>query len=144
MDKEFKKYEIGFVAKDEKSGDDINKLLVIHKCEIMESGALDRIKLAYPIKKENVGYFGYFHFLIEPLAIEKIKSELNLNPNILRFIIITPPAERRPVSAIKTEIRRKTFVSKDIEPKVEIRKPSAPSMVLTNEALEKKLEEILK
>lgn len=144
MDKEFKKYEIGFVAKDEKGGDDINKLLASHKCEIAESGNLERIKLAYPIKKEIVGYFSYFHFLAEPLVIEKIKGELNLNPNILRFIVITPPAQKQQAFAIKTEIRRKTFVSKDIEHKVEYKKPSAPPIALTNEALEKKLEEILK
>ena len=144
MDKELKKYEIGFVARDEKGGDDINKSLVGHKCEIVESGSLERIKLAYPIKKEIIGYFGYYHFLAESPAIEKIKSELNLHSNILRFIIITPPAEKQPIFAIKTDIRRKTVVFKDVELKAEIKKPSAPSPVLTNEALEKKLEEILK
>ena len=144
MDKEFKKYEIGFVARDEKGGDDINKSLTGHKCEIAESGNLERIKLAYPIKKETIGYFGYYHFLAESPAIEKIKSELNLHSNILRFIIITPPAEKQPVSAFKPEIRRKTIISKDINPKIEARRPSAPPSILTNEALEKKLEEILK
>jgi len=144
MDKEFKKYEIGFVAKDKIGSDDINKLLAAHKCEIAENGSLGRIKLAYPIKKETIGYFDYYHFMAEPSSIEKIKNELNLNSNILRFIIITPPAEKQPISAVKTEIRRKTAVSRDIGPKIEIKKPSAPPLVLTNEALEKKLEEILK
>src|SRR3989338_3976040 len=116
MDKEFKKYEIGFVAKDKIGSDDINKLLAVHKCEIAENGSLGRIKLAYPIKKETIGYFDYYHFMAEPSSIEKIK----------------------------TEIRRKTAVSRDIGPKIEIKKPSAPPLVLTNEALEKKLEEILK
>ena len=144
MDKEFKKYEIGFVSRDEKGSDEINKSLISHKCEITENGSLERIKLAYPIKKEIIGYFGYYHFLADPLIIEKIKGELNLNSNVLRFIIITPPAEKQPVSAFKPEIRRKTIISKDINPKIEARRPSAPPSILTNEALEKKLEEILK
>lgn len=144
MDKEHKKYEIGFLAKNEKGGEVISKALISHKCEIIESGDLNRIKLAYPIKKESTGYFSYYYFLSEPSIIDKIKREFNLSSDILRFIIITPPAEKQQVSAIKTETRRKSVVSKDIEFKTEIKKPSSASMILTNEALEKKLEEILK
>lgn len=144
MDKELKKYEVGFLARVENAGDDVNKLLTDSKCEIAERGALDRIILAYPVKKETAGYFGYYHFSAEPSTIEKIRRELNLNPNILRFLFITPPAEKQPASIVKTEIRKRKTVAKDIEPKVEIKKPSAAQPVLTNEALEKKLEEILK
>lgn len=144
MDKIFKKYEIGFLARDDKGENDISKLLADYKCEIAESGGLDRIKLSYPIKKETVGYFGYRHFLAEPSVIEKIKNELNLNSNILRFLFITPPVEKQSTSAIKTEIRRKTIIAKEIKPKIETKRSGAPAQVLTNEALEKKLEEILK
>jgi ribosomal protein S6 len=144
MDKEFKKYEIGFLARNENGGDDVNKTLTSHRCELIESGVLNRMRLAYPIKKETAGFFGYYHFLAEPSAIEKIKNELDLNFNVLRFLIITPPAEKQLPSAAKIEKRRKQVVSKEIEPKAEIKKPMPAPSVLTNEALEKKLEEILK
>lgn len=144
MDKELKKYEIGFLVRNENGGDDVNKILNGHKCELIESGALNRIRLAYPIKKETVGYFGYYHFLAESLTIEKIKSELDLNSNVLRFLLITPPAEKQMPFVAKFETKKKPIVPKEIEPKAEIKRPMPAPQVLTNEALEKKLEEILK
>uniref|UniRef100_A0A7C4TAD2 Small ribosomal subunit protein bS6 n=1 Tax=candidate division WOR-3 bacterium TaxID=2052148 RepID=A0A7C4TAD2_UNCW3 len=42
--------------------------------------------LAYPVKKENSGYYVNFQFECPPAAIGKIKDGLKHKGNILRFI----------------------------------------------------------
>lgn len=44
--------------------------------------------LAYPIKKENVGYLGTVFFKIESQMVEKLDFELKKMEEILRFLIV--------------------------------------------------------
>ena len=99
--------------------------------------------LAYQIKKENEAYFGYLHFLANTDKIKNISDDLKLNQKVLRFLIITPPITKM-MRMATPRIIKKTFQPRAVE-RMEIKKPSpAPTATLSNEALEKKLEEILK
>ncbi|KKQ23065.1 30S ribosomal protein S6 [Candidatus Wolfebacteria bacterium RIFCSPLOWO2_01_FULL_38_11] len=138
MEKEPKKYEISFLVRNEDESEEISKILQKHKATILENGGISRIKLAYPIKKENFACFGYFNFSADSGEISKINGVLKLNPKVLRFLFITPPIAK----SIPQPIARKAAPFKPIAPKPEAKKE--PQAVLTNEALEKKLEEILK
>ncbi len=143
MDKEQKKYEIGFLAKTDKDGKEIIESLKNYQALIVGEDNGLRIKLAYPIKKEESAFFGCIQFSAAPDIIKKISDELNLNNRILRFLIITPPiVKSATVSAPRTR-RTVLFKEKEAAKKVEIKK-SEPQPILTNEELEKKLEEILK
>lgn len=140
-EKDPKKYEIGFLAKAEADREEIAKILADNKAEITDNGNLAFIKLAYPIKKQNSAYFGYIQFSALPDIIKKMRDGLRLSQQILRFMIISSPVVksenegrmRLSVGARKTAARPEASVKK-----------AKPQPVLSNEALEKKLEEILK
>lgn len=148
MDKAIKNYEIGFLAKTEDGEEEIAKALKASNGLNIERGPVLRIRLAYPIKKETAAFFGYFYFSAEPSAIAKIKSDLKMNSKILRFLVIfapkkqagavrqsrlsaaEPPAQRIEEGAVK--------VKADSKPQ-----PPFSARELSNEELEKKLEEVL-
>jgi len=147
MEKELKNYEIGFLLKDEKDSEEISEILNRHQVEFINpKEGLSRIRLAYPIKKENSAFFGYFYFSANPNQLKELEKELKLNKKLLRFIIVsklTMEAPSRP--SIKT-IKRKvvpTTPLKTVKPAQPIKKVE-PTPMLSNEELEKKLEEILK
>lgn len=130
---EKRKYEIGFVLKTEDASV-ISQSLKNRGFVILSENPLTKIRLAYTIKKENFAYFGYVHFEGEPAAIKNLRTDLKLNPEVLRYLIITRPFGEKEIKksepAESAEPREKLFLS--------------PESVLTNEALEKKIEEILK
>ncbi len=139
MEKEQKNYEIGFLTRTEGDKNEIIKALEEQKISIAKSGGLSKIKLAYPIQKESSAYFDYLIFSAQPEAIEKISQNLKLNLKILRFLIITPPTIGIQKSASRF---RKTVLPKPIVKKPAVEK--IPLQQVSNEMLEKKLEEILK
>lgn len=48
-------------------------------------------KLAYPIAKKNQGYYAMLHFEAEPQHIASIERLLNLDENIMRYLVIRDP-----------------------------------------------------
>ncbi len=128
MPSDFKSYEISFLLKHPEGEKAVIDLIDQHKGRVFQKGSLSEIKLAYPIKKHASAYFGYIQFELRPDQIEKISQSLKLNPLVLRHLTITPPLIKK-----ERKAESKEYV-----------KPVAPPQVLTNEALEEKLEEILK
>lgn len=136
-DKDKKEYEVSFLVKSEEQSQSVVKVLHRYGAEITSEGQLSKARLAYPIKKETLAYFGYLWFMSEPSAIPQIESDLRLSKDILRYIIVTPP--------VKKTLRERQEAQESEKPA-----PPAPAPVsveprkeLTNEDLEKKLEEIL-
>lgn len=151
MDKEFKNYEIGFLTKTEQDRDELVKIIKNRQFSIIDDGEFSRIKLAYQIEKENFAYFGYLYFSGDPGNVKELRNELKTSLKILRFIIIS-----RPVRVKKEEKQKETPV---IPEKISFTAPASIISVaypvkeksekprtgtLSNEELEKKLEEILK
>lgn len=142
MESSTKKYEIGYLSSSETGSDELKKVLATYGAEVVEEGAVNRIKLAYPIKKEQFAFFSYIHFNVATNAIVKIKEDLKFVSSILRVLIIAEP-----VSAV-LENKTREYASRERReiPKAEEERPkvkSAPTAELSNEELEKKLEEIL-
>jgi len=136
-----RKYEIGFVLKTE-NAPYIMQSLISRGFVILTENPLEKIQLAYPINKESYAYFGYSHFEGDPAAIKSLKEDFRLNPEVLRYLIITPPfvkkpAWRKPASARTSEETRFTLPAQA--------GPSAgkAESILTNEALEKKIKELV-
>jgi ribosomal protein S6 len=148
MDIDKKHYEMGFLLKAEDKKGEIAKILKTKNAEITEESPVSGIKLAYPIKKENFAYFGFVRFLAEPSALKELDYEARNNPDLLRHIITVYPAEkitkarreRRPFSR-EEKTSREPQAQRTAAP-VAPRKPRKPES-LTNEDLEKRLEEIL-
>ncbi len=96
--------------------------------EIISEGGVTEMRLAYPIKKETRANFGYLHFGAEPRAANSLRDSLQLNTNVLRFLIVTPPF-------IKIQSRRE-------EGNYRVRPVVETHPEISNDALEEKLEEI--
>ena len=125
-----KTYEISYLVKDSAGEQEVLKVLNQNQAEILRQGALSEIKLAYPIKKHQSAQFGFIQFASVPEGVAQIKSALSLNPLVLRVLVIS--------------ISKPTETQKPVARKPEPEIKEAPSNVLSNEALEKRLEEILK
>jgi ribosomal protein S6 len=132
LEEDFKKeYEISFLLLKDGFDGEIEKAVMAEGGEVFYKKPAVSLRLAYPINKQPSAYFGFMYFRASPSAAEKIQRQLKLNPDILRFLIITPPM---PVK----EEKKKYAPS---APKIP---PAVAEPALSNEALEKKLEEILK
>ncbi len=122
-------YELSFLLSSEEAAKEISALLKRNGAEMTHESPVSSIRLAYPIKKLTSAFFGYVHFIAESEKIQLITNELKLKPQIVRMLLLTPPPAppirmSRPIREVET-------------------KPVLPAE-LTNEALEQKLEEILK
>ncbi|TSC91240.1 MAG: small subunit ribosomal protein S6 [Parcubacteria group bacterium Gr01-1014_2] len=96
-------------------------------------GEIKKIRLAYPIKREQFSNFGYLEFFAPRDIVEKINKNLVLNENILRFVVIKKEEEK-----IKPAKPAKIKTAKPLK--------EAPSPEITKketEELDKKIEEIL-
>lgn len=123
-DENKKEYEIGFVLKSLEAEKEVAAALSQQEAEVTYKSPVTETRLAYPIQKHQVAQFGFYHFNASPEAIVKLNKALGLNQNVLRFLIITPPAKANQ----QTQRPEK----------------KAPAPIVSNEALSEKLEEILK
>ena len=124
-------YEIGFILDPDLGGKDLLNVLALLKeiitqkleGSILEAGKLKKVNLAYPIKKKEKGYFGYFVFETLPEKVVELKDHLKYEDSILRYILV--------------KRNRKLFEKKEVLPQEERKEK------IDEEALEKRLEEIL-
>lgn len=136
-----KEYEVGFLLTAEEAMVEVDKILSSASMAVVTKVPVVSLKLAYPIKKYTSAFFGSCVFMGLPENIKVIDKSLTSNSKVLRFLIMTPPVkvsvrEQRVVSSLEVSPRAKTVQ--------ESPKPMADALVLSNEGLEKKLEEILK
>lgn len=103
-------------------------------------GEIKKMKLAYPIKKEQFSNFGYLEFSAPKNTIETINKKIMLNDEILRHLVIKKKEEKTVKTAKPSHllpgVGAKPAKPREILPK-EIEKPE------TTEELDKKIEEIL-
>jgi len=112
-------------------------------------------KMSYEIDDSQYGYYVTVYFSVEPDAIEKISKSLDLNNDILRFLIISVKGEipQGVVISKKEPERQEKTIQKRVETgKDEIKNEKEHSQ-LTNRSennhktsldnLDKKLDEIL-
>jgi len=152
MDNETKKYEIGFLLTSEDAQEKVVAILKKWKAEIIKTGQLARIKLAYQIKKETSAFFNYIHFSAESTVVKEIQDEIKADLQVLRFIIISLPAKEKTRKVFNKPVEEKK--ERPVEPteivsETDVKRPERRHRVgksdkLTNEDLEKKLEEMLK
>lgn len=135
-----KDYEIGFVVAAEENVDQISKLLGQHGVEIKSTGQLKKVSLAYKIKKVKEAFFGFCLVSALPADIKNLEKDLMTSPEILRFLIVSlPKTKAAGVSPGDDHV----IVKKPYQPQRSAPAVSRQTQVLSNEALEKKIEEIL-
>lgn len=132
-----KEYRISFLIKEEDASP-VRSVIVSNGGEIVKEQAIAKIRLAYPVKRELFGFAGGFIFTIEPEAIPKILQNFKLNVAVLRVMITADVPKEE-------EDRRQGFSStpnRARSPRRVVREQGFGAQ-LSNEALEKKIEEIL-
>lgn len=147
-----KEYEIAYVAIAEDGAVEVEHELAVLGCAVIGKGPLAATKLAYPVKKHTTGHFGYVWFTAIAEDVKKLHDALALKPGILRFLLVTPPVkatvrENRAPRERGMQQKPAAIKTPKAAPAAEAHTQPAPPRapeVLSNELLEKKLEEILK
>ena len=133
-----REYELAFIALDEAETSQLFDILKKNTTTLTHQSEVTSVTLAYPIDKHTSGFFGFCRFMAHPEIIEKIHNEIAIVPQILRFLIISPPI-KDPVRMEKRPMTPSPVTAPTL-PKTE----TTSGTVLSNEDLEQKLEEILK
>jgi ribosomal protein S6 len=142
-DKEKKEYELAVLVKTEEELPKLLTLIGQHKGEMIAEPRAKRLALAYEIKGVNEAVFAYCGFRGFPEDAKNLEGDLNNRAEVLRSMIIAspPPAEKLSSPYMPRERRGRPSSSRSASTG-SADKPPAPAH-LSNEALEKKIEEIL-
>jgi|SRR3989344_3704693 len=117
----------------------ITELMANEDAEIVESKNVGKIKFAYPIKKQTVGYYILVNFNAEGPAVKKISRALQLDGNVLRFLITE--AYKAAKAAKIMEYNKVDPTARKMERKREA--PRVEKEKIKLEDIEKKLETLL-
>ena len=129
----------------QKARQEIDKTLTSNGGVISFAKDPEKIRLAYPINHQLNAFFGFFNFNLESPdeSILKIRDELRLNPNILRFLILKHKVEPKIdkdelVRKMAAAEKRKMKAVKDAEKSTKGETPKADE-----KEIDEKLEEII-
>jgi|GEM_PF-822604 ribosomal protein S6 len=146
-EKDKKEYELALLLHSEDNLAGVLKLVAQHNGEGATEPRAKRLQLAYEIKKHTEAVFVYFTFKMFGDDMKNLEHDLNSHADVLRFMVIASPApaERTATSAMPPREERRPRSSTPYSAPAalaEVTRPAA-SKPLSNEALEKKIEEIL-
>ena len=127
-------YEISTVTVSEEAAS-VKALLAKHNAQVLNERPVMKVQLAYKINKQGFGFMGTVDFLADTASVVALKQDLELDKDVIRAIVVK-----------KKESKKREGRSE----KEEAKGPTGPQKLrnilgsmLTNEALEKKIEEIL-
>ncbi|MFA5099102.1 MAG: 30S ribosomal protein S6 [Candidatus Paceibacterota bacterium] len=151
MSEETKNYEIGFLLKSEEDRKVVFGAIERAGFGLVNEGQISSIKLAYPIKKQNFAQFGYAYFSADPAKVEEFRKDLSMAPGVLRLTVFANPVIKTKEDEARAERayfenEKSAEAQQEVQPAKERRQAAKPQKteVLSNEDLEKRLEEILK
>lgn len=134
-----KEYELSFLTKEETGKEKATEWVRRFGGEVTLEGTSENIVLAYPIEKQTSAYFGYLHFRMNPDQANALSRELTTSGSMLRFLLITPPSAKAKPRTSAPRMKPEQAQAGTVA--TTERKPA--SETLSNEDLEKKIEEIL-
>jgi ribosomal protein S6 len=144
--KDKKTYELALLLKSEEDVLKATAILKQHGGELVSEPRAKKLALAYEIKGQSEAIFAYATFHALPSDAKELERDLLNRPEILRSMIVIAEAQSdRPadMSALPPMHRSRTPVNRSASTAAPEARPSAPRGPLSNEALEKKIEEIL-
>lgn len=134
-------YEITFVQ----TNDDaslVRRILEKAGARIEKEEPLVKAKLTYPIKKEQYGFLGTMSFSGNSSLISSLTEALSLEKSVIRHLIERSSSILKKEGSTVAPQEAKPFVRKMVG--AVKRAVQTKSQSLTNEELEKKIEEIMK
>ena len=136
-----KEYEIGVLVRKEEDISEVRRVVEQHGGEFAGGFQATKIALAYPIKHETEGVFAFTRFSADPAEAKQLEHDLEAAGVVLRSLITVPfKISRRDV--VSAQKKRAQATTRQSAPMPQSSAPSAHP--LSNEALEKKIEEMLK
>lgn len=129
-DKEFKSYEVAFLVKTEEAAGGVFKLVESYGGEFMGEPQVRPMALAYEVGGVRQAYFCVCQTKLPIGEAKNLENSFRTHKEVLRFLVILLP---KAAPAGKGRVR-------PVKPSVPEKKEPA---TLSNEALEKKIEEIL-
>ncbi len=140
-DKDKKEYELALLLKSDGDAASVVALVGQHGGEGVSEPRAKRLQLAYEIKGLTEAVFASFTFTMFADVVKSLEHDLNTRSDIVRFMVIASPeaSERSAASPLppREERHPRSAGAPSDAPKPSIPRP------LSNEALEKKIEEIL-
>lgn len=153
-EKERSFYEMAFFLNPQLTDNEVNQILenfkeviLKNKGKIIYTEPWRLQRLAYPIKKNNEGYFSFIQFCLEKEYIKEIESYLLKQPDILRYLLIRINPKEDVIIGLE---EKKVIPQAKIKPKKEEKKEELETIKISGEKelsleeLEKRIEEILK
>ena len=135
-----KEYEIGVLVRKEEDLPEVRRAVEQHGGVMTADFRAKKIALAYPIEKESEAMFAFGLFSAEPANVKQLEQDLVTERAVLRSLIVIP---FKVTASVGTGSGKKwDRVSRPSTPTEGAR--TAPAQILSNEALEKKIEEMLK
>ncbi|MBI4160087.1 30S ribosomal protein S6 [Candidatus Wolfebacteria bacterium] len=146
MEELHERYAIGALLRTEEAFADLKSIAIKHGAVDVAFRSPTRVRLAYSIKKTEGGFFGTATISLPTRAVSKINEAARLHTDVLRFEIskIRPmrAAVEEPVNGLsKEQASPGATGEEDLAPRRALR--SYRHVELSNEALHKKLEEML-
>ncbi len=132
-------YDISFIQRSENVGV-VRQIIEKYGGVILNEHPLVKLRLSYPIKKETQGFLGTIECTLPAESVRTVSSDVKLEHDILRFIVnvqnkIKEAAPRSSEEGGLQQRKKRTIVPP---------KPKGGfNTILSNEALQEKLEEIL-
>lgn len=124
---------------------EISDIITQNGGSVLVSKEPKRTHLSYPVKHKQYANFGVFEFSAPAETVEKLNSQLKLNNDVLRFLLIKRPSKKvlRTLGEQRTERRMKTQETKPKVPVTE-EQPTKKTEEIKPEELEKEIEEVIK
>ena len=142
-EKDGKNYEIAFLVKSEGDIPGVVSFLKQHNAEILTEPRAKNVVLAYEIKKNKEAVFVHCAFKAVGADAKNLEKDLSVGDLTIRSLIVSLPKSSRTDEAVHDRApERRTKPTHSASPYPEVKLPS--SRTLSNEALTKKIEEILK
>lgn len=146
-EKDNKTYELAVLVKTEDDLPLVMALVRQHKGEVVMEPRTKKLALAYEIKKHKEAVFAYCHLKASGEEMKSLEHDLNTSPTVIRSLVIASPApvgsgDGQTMMSTGDPTKRRTRVMRSPSSTMGEVKPAAPKP-LSNEALEKKIEEIL-
>lgn len=141
------RFEATYLERTE-GGAGVRKTIERHGGKILAERPCEKVRLAYPMEKQTYAFLSVTEFTLSTAALRELQEELRLNGELLRVLIHRAPrvaADRgreaqHDTAGVSAEASATSAQAGGRPPRT--LRPLNES-VLTNEALEKKIEEIL-
>jgi ribosomal protein S6 len=137
-------YEVSYLLRDEDASL-VRTVVSKYEGEVVREASPQKVRLAYPIGDAGYAFLGSVVFRVLPATLGRMERDLCSAESVLRCVVTAPYVRR--------ESMPRPFPQEEALPESGVQAPrrAAPDRtpaptspgVLTNEALEKKIEEIL-